>query len=85
MYFLSSQSDILLFLNRLELAGLSTPDYPELQNIIDRAVKNMEKAVETYKTLASTAAVTPYNQQVLSQLMRFDYTDYEKINGLNVS
>jgi hypothetical protein len=83
-YFLSSQSDMLLFLNRLELAGLSTPDYAELQYLLNRAVKNMEKAVETYKTLASTAAVTPYNPQVISQLMEFDYTGYEKTNALNV-
>ncbi len=83
-YFLSSQSDMLLFLNRVELSGLSTPYYQELQTLIDRAVKNMEKAVETYKALATTAAVTPYNPQVISQLMRFDYTGYEKTNGLNV-
>jgi len=82
-YFLGSQSDMFLFLNRLELAGLSTPDYADLQDLLNRAVKNMEKAVETYKTLAATAAVTPYNQQVLSQLMQFDFTGYEKTNGLN--
>ncbi len=82
-YFISSQSDLLLFLNRVELSGLSMPDYPELQNLIDRAVKNMEKAVETYKILATAAVVTPYNPQVLSQLIRFDYNGYEKANSLN--
>jgi hypothetical protein len=82
-YFLSSQSDLLSFLNRVEMAGLSTPDYAELQDILNRAVKNMEKAVETYKTLAATAALTPYNPQVIFQLMQFDYTGYEKTNTLN--
>ena len=83
-YFLNSHADMLKFLNRVEMSQLSGPDYPELQDILDSAIKNMENAAETYKILISTAKETPYNPGVIAKLATFDYQGYRQKNEMNV-
>jgi hypothetical protein len=82
-HFLMSHSEMLKFLNKIELSELTGPDYSELQDIINRAIESMENASETYKNLISIAKETPYNMDVISKLRIFDYAGYMKTNGLN--
>lgn len=72
-YFLGSYSDILVFLNTIELAELKGIDYTELQKIIADAVTNMRRAKDTYLDLTQLADVTPYNTEVIEKLAVFDY------------
>jgi hypothetical protein len=82
-YFLSSYSDILAFLNKIELAELKGIDYAELQKIIAGAVENMTNAKNTYLTLTQTADVTPYNLEVIEKLIAFDYGAFRREKQLN--
>ncbi len=82
-YFLSSYSDILVFLNKIELAELKGIDYPELQKIIAGAVTNMQQAKETYFNLTQLADVTPYNTGVIEKLTVFDYSAFQRENQPN--
>jgi hypothetical protein len=82
-YFLKSHSDMLLILNKVELSALSGPDYPGMQALMKDALENMEKAGETYKSLIAAAKETPYNPEVITKLMMFDYETFRETNGLN--
>lgn len=82
-YFLSSYSDILAFLNKIELAELRGIDYPELQRIIAGAVENMTNAKNTYLNLTQTADITPYNLEVIEKLIAFDYAAFQQEKQLN--
>ncbi len=81
-YFLKSGSDMLLFLSLFEISELSGPDYDAMQSAINSAIENMEKAKNAYYQLKNLAAITPYNQEVISRLIEFDYAKYQKENGL---
>jgi hypothetical protein len=82
-YFLKSHSDLLLFLNKIELSELKGMDYFELKNIINSAIENMEYANETYINLISIAKITPYNPYVIEKLQLFDYPGFKEENKLN--
>jgi hypothetical protein len=82
-YFLHSYSDTLLLLNRVELADVNGIDYPELREILYRAIENMEKAKDAYTLLTETAENTPYNQVFIDQLLLFDYSGLQKESGFN--
>lgn len=83
-YFLTSNSEMLKFLNRVEMAELNGIDYKELREIMNAAVSNMETAVEIYRAIVSMAKAIPYDPAVIEQLKGFDYTGYAekyKLNG----
>lgn len=82
-YFLTSKSQMLKFLNRIEMAELTGVDYTELQRIIDLAIENMENARDVYQNIISIAKETPYNRGVLKKLRRFDYRAYQETHRLN--
>jgi len=82
-YFLKSNSDMQLFLSKIELSELNGTDYSELQNIINSAIENMENAKETYINLISIAKRTPYNPSVIEKLQLFDYSSFQEKNKLN--
>lgn len=82
-YFLSAHSDILLFLDKTELAELDGVDYTELQGIITNALQHMQQAGDTYFNLTQTADITPYNMEVIDQLVQFDYAAFQQEKGLN--
>jgi hypothetical protein len=42
----------------------------------------MEKAQAAYLQLKNLAAITPYNQAVINQLIEFDYARFQKESGL---
>ena len=82
-YFLRSQSDFLLFLNKIELSTLEGVNYTEVQNLLNCAIDNMEKAKEEYGRLVEIAYVTPYRQEVMEKLKAFDYDGLLEEKGLN--
>ena len=82
-FFLKSHSDMLLFLNLIEISEISDLDFIELQKVLNSAIDNIEKASETYYHLKSLAAVTPYNQEVIDKLRTFDYDTLQSERNLN--
>lgn len=82
-YYLDAYSDILVFLNRMELSDMQAMDYNESGQILDRALGNMMNALKTYEYLIKKAEATPYNQAVISRLMDFDYDGFMQMRGLN--
>jgi hypothetical protein len=82
-YFLKSHSDIQLFLNKVEMSNINGSDYNEWQGILKSALGNMRNAKETYDLLIKTAEATPYNQEVITRLEKFDYASFAQANDLN--
>lgn len=72
-YFLNSQSDYLSLLNRIELSDVESPDYSELQQIVDRALMNINQAVSQYDNLIQVAQTAEYQTNVTDSLTVFDY------------
>jgi len=83
-YFLKSHSDILLFLESVEMSEMNGIDYKELRTIIYGAIENMEKAKESCFNLKQKADATPYNQNVINLLLSFDYNAFQEERGLNI-
>lgn len=82
-YFLGSNADFFLFLNKIEMSDLNGVDYNELRTILNRAIENMEKAKSIYTSLVQTASNTTYRQSFIDGLKAFDYTGYQKKCNLN--
>lgn len=81
--FLNSQSNFLLFLNKIEMEELNGVDYAELQQVINNAVVHMENARTKYTALTQLADNTPYDQATNTELMAFNYTSFQENKGLN--
>lgn len=84
-YFLGSYSNILVFLNKIELAELKGTDYTELQKIIANAAADMQAAKESYSILVQIADVTPYDTEVIEKLTAFDYSAFQLENEPNAA
>jgi len=82
-YYLDAYSDILVFLNRMELSDIQRMDYNESRQLLDRALDNMTNALQTYERLIKKAEVTPYKEAFISKLMDFDYNGFMQVRGLN--
>jgi hypothetical protein len=82
-HFLLGKSQVDQLAALLEAAEHDGVDYFELQQIANEALWNMHSAQNYYQKLINLAAVTPYNQTVLSQLASFDYNTFAKDNKLN--
>jgi hypothetical protein len=82
-YFLDSYSYTLQFMRKVELADHQGLNYPELSQLLDTALVNMQQAMDTYKLLKETADITPYNPEVIEALKNFNYDLYGETNGLN--
>lgn len=83
-YFLMSHSEMIKFLNEIEMSEVNGLNYTKLQSIIDLAIANMENATEIYRNIVEIAKETPYNQGILMQLRFFDYQGYQEKNQLNI-
>jgi hypothetical protein len=81
--FLNSQSDFLLFLNKIEMEEINGVDFAELQQVIHNAVVHMENARAKYNDLAQLADNTTYDQPTITVLMGFAYTSFQETKGLN--
>jgi hypothetical protein len=82
-YFLKSQSDMFLFLTKIERSDLEGTDFSELQSIIENAVIDMRNANTKYRELTVLANRTSYNQEVLNRLTAFNYAAFKNSKGLN--
>jgi hypothetical protein len=82
-FFLKGYSDILLFLNKIELSEKQDLDYAELRPILDRAIGNMELVKTTYMDLIQKARSTPYNPGMIEKLKNFRFSSFWREKGLN--
>ena len=82
-YFLKSQSDFLLFLNKIEMEEINGIDYAELQQVISNAVVHLENAKAKYNDLTQLADNTPYDQPTITELVNFNYSSFQGSKGLN--
>jgi len=84
-YFLRSYSDFLVLLSRIERAELGDIDYNELTALFRSCVSKLENSKDVYTDLIGKAEITPYNEDVIKKLRRFDYAAYRGKNSLNPS
>lgn len=82
-HFLKSHSAMLQFLERIELTPLEGADYETLPDIINTAVRHMERANTLYSELINLAKNTPYNPDVIEKLANFNYNEYLEQNKLH--
>jgi len=81
-HFFKSAGHIDQFFSLVESAELNGPDFMGLQKNLNAAIYYLEHARNTYFHLKNQAAVTPYNQEVISRLLNFDYDSFQQENGL---
>lgn len=84
-FFLQSNSDYQLFLNKIELSDIYGSNYIELQDIIDKVIENIELAHLKYFEVWHTSKLLDYDSAVLEKLSKFDYSSYQVKNNLNPS
>ncbi|MCP5102041.1 MAG: hypothetical protein GY950_01615, partial [bacterium] len=84
-YFMQSTSDYKLFLKHIERSEFYGVNYPELLDIMDAVIQNMEWANAAYYELWQASKTLDYNKTVLEALSRFDYRGYGLKNNLNPS
>lgn len=82
-YFLSSGSDYLALLNKIEMADTSGGDYKGWAQTCSNAIANMEKAMANYLSLKQILTNTPYKPEMIGRLAAFDYDGCQKKNDLN--
>jgi len=83
-YYLNAYSDILQFLNMVELSN-GKVNRLEWLSILDKSILNLDLALDTYNILIYCAQVTPYNEAMVSFLKGFDYSGFMMDNSLNSS
>jgi hypothetical protein len=79
--FFKSAGHIDQFFSLVESSEVTGPDYPGMQKNLKAAIFYLEQAGNTYLQLKNQAAVTPYNQEVISKLLIFDYDSFQQENG----
>jgi hypothetical protein len=84
-YFLKANSDILSYLNRVELSDSEGIDYNERLAVLNSAYYNMLQAKNRYDTLIGIAGLTPYNENVIAALKDFNYDEFSGKNLLNIA
>lgn len=77
-HFLMSYSNILLLSNMIEMEELDGIDYVDVQKVLNEAFVNMESARQTYWELNQLGDSTPYQPEVIEQLLLFDYNAFGK-------
>jgi hypothetical protein len=80
--FFKSAGSIDQFFSLVESSEVTGPDYMGLQKNLNAAIYYLEQSRTTYLQLKNQAAVTPYNQEVISKLLSFDYDSFQQENGL---
>ncbi|MGD2087373.1 MAG: hypothetical protein PVH61_14410 [Candidatus Aminicenantes bacterium] len=82
-FFLKSQADFSLFLNKIEMEEINGVDFAELQQVISNAVVYMEQARKKYNDLTQLADSTPYDQSTINTLVNFNYASFQGSKELN--
>jgi hypothetical protein len=81
-HFFKSAGHINYFFSLVESSEITGPDYKSLNKTLNAAIYYMEQARVTYLQLKNQASVTPYNQEVIDKLVRFDYDSFQEERGL---
>ena len=81
-HFFKSAGHLNQFFNLVESSEVTGPDYKALNKTLNAAIYYVEQARVNYSQLKNLASVTPYNQEVISRLIRFDYDSFQQENGL---
>jgi len=82
-YFLKSNAAYQEFLYCVEMSESKGIESADFKNAIYNAIDNMEKAKAAYSNLKLASEKIPYNQEMIDQLMKFDYDGFRIKNGLN--
>jgi hypothetical protein len=82
-YFLKSQSETLLLLNKIELSDLNGVDFTELQKLVKSALMDMANAKSEYILLIQAVNTAPYKQTVIDQLKSFEYYAFQQVKDLD--
>ncbi len=82
-YFIKSNSDFQLFLQKIELSELYGPNFDVFQDNLNNAISNVEYAIGIYNELIAVAEETPYDQLIIYKLKTFGYDDFLKGHNLN--
>lgn len=75
-FFLKSQSDFLMLLNKMELEEVSGINFYELRDITDSILVNLEQAQTTYTELLQITEKACYNAEMIANLKNFNYLDF---------
>ncbi|MGE5342077.1 MAG: hypothetical protein ACM3SY_11430 [Candidatus Omnitrophota bacterium] len=78
-YFLKSNADYLLLTQRYEQ---NPADVAGLQEVLSNTIENLKGAAAIYNDINTLTLQVPYNPSVISQLVAFDYTGFQKEKGL---
>lgn len=81
--FIKSNSDYQLLLREIELSGSYGTNFVTLQELINKAIENMNMANSTYFQIWQTSEGLDYDPVVLEKLRQFDYFSYQVENNLN--
>ncbi len=81
-HFFKSAGNINQFFSLVESSELTGPDYKGMQKNLKTAIFYLEQARAIYLQLKNQAAATPYNQEVISKLLNFDYDSFQQEKGL---
>jgi hypothetical protein len=81
-HFFKSAGHINQFFSLVESSEITVSDYKGMQRTLNAAILNLEQARFTYLQLKNQAAVTPYNQEVISKLLNYDYDSFQQENDL---
>lgn len=82
-YFLKAYADFLVLLSGIERAELGDIDYNELAILVHSCISNLENAQHVYSDLIGKAKITPYNENVIKKLTKFNFAAYREKNSLN--
>jgi hypothetical protein len=81
--YMKSHSDYQLLLREIELSGLYGTNFVVLQELINKAIENMNIANSTYWQIWQTSKGLDYDPVVLVKLRQFDYFSYQLENNLD--
>jgi len=82
-YFLKSNAAYQEFLYCVEMSESKGIESADFKNALYNAIDNMKKSNAAYSNLKTASEKIPYNQEMIDQLMKFDYDGFRIKNGLN--
>lgn len=83
--FMTSYSQYLSFLSKVELTEIQEQSYEALNLPLESCYANLKLAESIYQSLNDKAAATPYKSEVLAKLSAFDYTGFCNREALNTA
>lgn len=82
-YYLSANTNFQEFLKMVEMQDIEGVDFFALQKKAGSSLLNVQNAAFIYMILVRQAAITPYNEAVITGLKDFDYQSFMLENSLN--